>query len=327
MENYKRTELLGQGTYGKVFKAQHLQTGKIVALKKTILASDDEGVPATTLREVSILRSLHSPYIVRLEEVVHSEQRSGLPVLFLVFEFLDHDLKQFMTSTYGKGVGIPPDLAKRFCYQILLGMKYCHSHAVLHRDLKPQNLLIDVKSNTIKLADFGLGRVFSLPVDKYTHEVVTLWYRAPEILLGTKLYCTAVDMWSVGCILAEMIIGKPLFSGDSELEQLLAIFRVLGTPTTSTWPNVNHLVDWHAYPQWKPQKLHQVFKALRVLGTDGLALLASMLNLSPHKRGSALEALNSPYFDDVRHDYSEHTGPAADDHNKENDSMIHDNML
>lgn len=172
MENYKRTELLGQGTYGKVYKAQNLSTGALVALKKTILTTDDEGVPPTTLREVSILRQLDSPYVVKLEEVVHTESRSGgPPLLYLVFEYLDHDLKQFMASKYGKGVGIGPQLAKHFTFQVLLGLKYCHSAAVMHRDLKPQNLLVDVKSKTIKLADFGLGRVFSLPVAKYTHEV------------------------------------------------------------------------------------------------------------------------------------------------------------
>ncbi|CAN8062322.1 unnamed protein product [Agarophyton chilense] len=323
MENYKRTELLGQGTYGKVYKAQHLETGKIVALKKTILSSDDEGVPPTTLREVSILRMLNSPYVVRLEEVVHSEQRSGMPVLFLVFEFLDHDLKQFMTKTYGKGMGMNAQLAKEFCYQILLGLKCCHSNAVLHRDLKPQNLLIDVKSRTIKLADFGLGRAFTLPVGKYTHEVVTLWYRAPEILLGSKYYSTGVDIWSVGCILAEMILGRPMFCGDSELEQLLAIFRVLGTPTGETWPNVASLRDWHAYPQWKRQRLQDAYKGLSVLGADGIKLLESMLQLSPHRRLSALDALESSYFDDIRHKYSEYTGPILDE-NKENETMIND---
>lgn len=304
MELYKRTELLGQGTYGKVYKAQHLETGRIVALKKTILSSDDEGVPPTTLREVSILRSLDSPYIVRLEEVVHSESRSGSPVLFLVFEYLDHDLKQFMTSKYGKHVGIEPLLAKRFCFQILLGLRYCHANSIMHRDLKPQNLLIDLKTKTIKLADFGLGRVYSLPVGKYTHEVVTLWYRAPEILLGAKQYSTGVDIWSIGCILAEMVTGRPIFCGESELEQLLEVFRVLGTPNETTWPEVGELRDWHEFPQWKPQNLVTAIPALRKLGRDGLELFASMMEMSPKKRISAIDALKSPYFDDIRNEFS-----------------------
>ncbi|CDF35311.1 Cyclin-dependent kinase B2-2, CDKB2-2 [Chondrus crispus] len=322
MENYRRTELLGQGTYGKVYKAHHLQTGRVVALKKTILSSDDEGVPATTLREVSILRSLDSPYVVKLEEVVHTESRTGTPILFLVFEFLDHDLKQFMTSKYGKGAGIEPALAKEFCFQILLGLRYCHASSIMHRDLKPQNLLIDAQTCTIKLADFGLGRVYSFPVGKYTHEVVTLWYRAPEILLGTKQYSTGVDMWSVGCILAEMIVGRPLFTGESEIEQLLSIFRLLGTPTADTWHGVGELRDWHEYPNWRAQDLVTAVPALAALGKDGLELFASMVQLAPKKRISALDALNSPYFDDIRHKYAaggERAHGAADD--KENEAM------
>lgn len=326
MEMYRRTQLLGQGTYGKVYKAQHLQTGRTVALKKTILSSDDEGVPPTTLREVSILRSLDSPYIVKLEEVVHSEARTGTPVLFLVFEFLDQDLKQFMSATYGKGNGIDPQLAKEFTYQILLGLRYCHANSVMHRDLKPQNLLIEKKSQTIKLADFGLGRVFSLPVNKYTHEVVTLWYRAPEILLGTKYYSTGVDIWSVGCILAEMIVGRPIFCGESEIEQLLAIFRVMGTPTKETWPDVVDLRDWHTYPHWHPQNLATYCPALSKLGADGAELLNQMVQLAPEKRISAIDALKSPYFDDIRHKYSDTTSARSSgiDANKENDSMLND---
>lgn len=326
MENYKRTELLGQGTYGKVYKAQHLETGKIVALKKTILSSDEEGVPPTTLREVSILRSLDSPYVVKLEEVVHTEARSGNPLLFLVFEYLDHDLKQFMSTKYGKGNGIEPELAKNFCYQVLLGLKYCHANAIMHRDLKPQNLLIDVKTQTIKLADFGLGRVFSLPVAKYTHEVVTLWYRAPEILLGTKCYSTAVDMWSVGCILAEMVIGRPVFCGESEIEQLLAIFRILGTPTAESWPAVQDLRDWHEYPQWQPQVMANAIEGVSLLGPQGVELFASMVQLDPAKRISSSDALKSPYFDDIRHKYPDpFVYPSGmGDTNKENADMLND---
>ena len=305
MEKFRRKEVLGQGTYGKVYKARNVETGQTVALKKTLLTSDDEGVPPTTLREVSILRSLKSPYVIRLEDVIQTEDSNKRALLYLVFEYLDHDLKQFMNKKYGRANGIDPMLAKHWCYQILLGLKYCHSHSVMHRDLKPQNLLVDLESCTIKLADFGLGRVFSVPVARYTHEVVTLWYRAPEILLGTRLYSTGVDIWSVGCILGEMITGRPLFCGESEIEQLLSIFRILGTPTADTWPDVGQLRDWHAYPQWRSQRLDKVFKDLQVLGEDGMELLISMLQLAPEKRVSARDALKSPYFDDIRDTYAD----------------------
>lgn len=195
----------------------------------------------------------------------------------------------------------------------------------MHRDLKPQNLLVDLKTKTIKLADFGLGRVFSLPVAKYTHEVVTLWYRAPEILLGTRHYSTAVDIWSVGCIFAEMLLGRPIFCGECEIEQLLAIFRILGTPTPEIWPNVQNHRDWHVYPQWKPVPLATAVKWSTAPSPEALELLTGMLQLDPAKRLSAIDALKSSYFDDIRHKYSDtHAGDAhlVGETNKENDSML-----
>mmetsp|Transcript_4385 Transcript_4385/g.18660 ORF Transcript_4385/g.18660 Transcript_4385/m.18660 type:complete len:316 (-) Transcript_4385:1474-2421(-) len=300
MEKYERTECLGQGTFGKVFKAINLETGEVVALKKNIIKDDDEGVPPTTLREVSILLSLNHPHIVKLQEVIHRESKEGTmarPTLMLVFEFLDHDLKQYMVAKQGKGKGLPLDVAKSFCYQILLGLRHCHAHSVMHRDLKPQNILVS-GDDTVKLADFGLGRVFSLPVGKYTHEVVTLWYRAPEVLLGTRCYSTGVDVWSVGCILAEMVLGKPIFYGESELEQLLSIFRIMGTPSTTTWPTVQDLRDWHDYPQWKERSLAEVVPQL---GAPGCDLLRKMLQLNPAQRISASAALNHEFFRDVNY--------------------------
>lgn len=304
MEGYERTGVLGQGTYGKVYKATNTETGQVVALKKTLLTNEEEGVPPTTLREVSILRSLASPYVVKLEEVVHTEEVDGKPLLYLVFEYLDHDLKQFQAATVGKHRPLNYKLAKNFCYQILLGLKYCHASAVMHRDIKPQNLLVDKEAAIIKLADFGLGRVFSLPVEKYTHEVVTLWYRAPEILLGTRCYSTGVDTWSVGCVFAEMLTGKALFQGESEIEQLMSVFRVLGTPTEATWAGVGQLRDFHEFPQWKPVPLVTANPGLAVAEAEGgLDLLQGLLQLDPSKRLSAVAALRHPYFDDIRESY------------------------
>ncbi|KAI5055827.1 hypothetical protein GOP47_0029348 [Adiantum capillus-veneris] len=293
MERYQKLEKVGEGTYGKVYKARDARSGRLVALKTTRLDQDEEGVPPTTLREVSLLQMLsHSIYVVRLLCVEHIV-KNNKPILYLVFEYLDSDLKKFIDKH--SNTAIPLTDIKRIMYQLCKGVAYCHSHGVMHRDLKPQNLLLD-KKGLLKIGDLGLSRSFSIPLKSYTHEVVTLWYRAPEVLLGATHYSTPVDIWSIGCILAELAQRKPLFPGNSELQQLLYIFRLLGTPDEIVWPGVSKLRDWHVYPQWKQQKLSTIVPNL---GTDGVDLLAKMLQYDPSKRITAKEALQHSFFDDV----------------------------
>ncbi|XP_064975416.1 cell division control protein 2 homolog 1 isoform X3 [Musa acuminata AAA Group] len=247
MDQYEKVEKIGEGTYGVVYKARDRLTNETIALKKIRLENEDEGVPSTAIREISLLKEMQHNNIVRLQDVVHSEKR-----IYLVFEYLDLDLKKHMDSC--PELVKDPRLVKTYLYQILRGIAYCHSHRVLHRDLKPQNLLIDRQTNVLKLADFGLARAFGIPVRTFTHEVVTLWYRAPEILLGSRHYSTPVDVWSIGCIFAEMVNQRPLFPGDSEIDELFKIFRVLGTPNEETWPGVTSLPDFKsAFPKWLPK--------------------------------------------------------------------------
>ncbi|KAK4751538.1 hypothetical protein SAY87_005020 [Trapa incisa] len=297
MDAFEKLEKVGEGTYGKVYRAREKATNRIVALKKTRLHEDEEGVPPTTLREISILRMLsRDPHVVRLLDVKQGQNKEGKTVLYLVFEYMETDLKKFIRSFRSTGDDIPARIVKSLMFQLCKGVAFCHGHGILHRDLKPHNLLLDRKSMTLKIADLGLARAFTLPIKKYTHEILTLWYRAPEVLLGATHYSTGVDMWSVGCIFAELVTKQALFQGDSELQQLLHIFRLLGTPNEKMWPGVSKLMNWHEYPQWRPQSLST---AVPSLDENGLDLLAQMLQYEPSKRISAKKAMEHPYFDEV----------------------------
>ncbi|XP_038182240.1 cyclin-dependent kinase 3 isoform X2 [Arvicola amphibius] len=286
MDVFRKVEKIGEGTYGVVYKAKNKETGQIVALKKIRLDVEAEGIPSTAIREISLLKELKHPNIVKLLDVIHREKK-----LYLVFEFLTQDLKKHMDSA--PTPELPLNIVKSYLSQLLQGLNFCHCHRVIHRDLKPQNLLIN-EFGAIKLADFGLARAFGVPMRTYTHEVVTLWYRAPEILLGSKFYSTAVDLWSIGCIFAEMVLGKPLFPGDSEIDQLFQIFRILGTPSEATWPGVSQLPDYQSsFPKWTRKALEEIVPSL---GPEGKDLLLQLLQYDPSRRITAKTALVHPYF-------------------------------
>ncbi|BGP55468.1 hypothetical protein JCM8202_001246 [Rhodotorula sphaerocarpa] len=286
LEKYERLEKIGEGTYGVVYRSRNKESGEIVALKKIRLEAEDEGVPSTAIREISLLKEMKDDNVVRLLDITHNDTK-----LYLVFEFLDSDLKRYMDKV-GDGEGMGPDIVKT--YQLIKGVYYLHSHRILHRDLKPQNLLINKEGN-LKLADFGLARAFGIPLRTYTHEIVTLWYRAPEVLLGSRHYSTGVDMWSVGCIFAEMIMRQPLFPGDSEIDEIFRIFRLLGTPNEDTWPGVTSLPDYKpTFPNWHPKVLED-----HVPGSNSksIELIEGMLAYDPSRRMSAKAALKTDYFD------------------------------
>jgi serine/threonine protein kinase len=281
LDNYSLLEPLGQGTYGMVYRGLEISTGREVAIKRTKSDNLKEGLSAVSLREICFLKTLRHPNIVSLYSVVYSDNS-----LDLVFELLCCDLRSYIEQINGP---VPEPLIKLFLRQILMALHFCHSNRVLHRDLKPQNLLID-KNFNIKIADFGLARSFQVPVRPYTPCVQTLWYRAPEVLLGAKSYTTAIDIWSVGCILLEMLSMFPPFTGSTERDVIYSIFQKLGTPNEEVWPGVTSFNYYcNDFPGWTKVNFSHIYTQL---SPDASDLLMKMLKMNPDQRISASEALN-----------------------------------
>lgn len=288
MDRYRKIEKLGEGTYGIVYKAQDRNNSEIVALKRIRLDNQEEGVPFTALREISLLKELSHPNIVRLLDVLHSDK-----TLTLVFEYCNQDLRKYLdTASRAKS---PPNV-QSLLYQLMDGVAFCHEQRVLHRDLKPQNLLIN-KVGQLKLADFGLARAFGIPVRSFSYEVVTLWYRAPDVLFGSQSYTTSIDMWSAGCIFAEMITFKPLFAGNTVDEQLDLIFQIIGTPSEQFQDSVKHLPNFKG--PYQPLVGTGLGSSLSTLEESGVDLLRALLQYQPEQRISAADAMLHPYLSAV----------------------------
>lgn len=279
---------VGEGTYGAVYRALDNNSKKIVAIKRVKMDYEDEGLPSTAIREVAVLKGADHPNVVKLLDVVCSPGR-----LHLVFEFVEANLKQYMKRHH---MHLEPQAVCSFQSQLTQGIDYCHAKRIIHRDLKPQNVLVDGE-DCLKIADFGMARAFNLPMPKYTHEVVTTWYRAPEILFGCEEYSLGVDVWSAGCILGELATGAALFHGDSEIDTIFQIFRKLGTPKEADWPGLSDLPDFKpTFPQWRRRPWAEIRNTAAQLGQAGMQLLDEMLCYDPVNRISAKKALRHEYF-------------------------------
>lgn len=267
VNKYQKLAKIGEGTYGVVYKAKEITSKEICALKKIRLKPEEEGIPSTAIREISLLKEINHKNVVRLLDVIHTSTK-----LTLVFEYCDNDLKRILEERQGKG--LPKELVKLYLYQLIKGTGYIHKYKILHRDLKPQNLLINT-NGLLKICDFGLARGFGVPVKTYTNEVVTLWYRPPDILLGSKTYLTSVDIWSIGCIFAEMIIGHPLFVGKSENDQLDKIFEVIGTPNEEEHTWIKECPEWcngDNFKDYTPQDFFSLYPDFDPVAYDLLSV-------------------------------------------------------
>ncbi|KHO00853.1 cyclin-dependent kinase G-1 [Metarhizium album ARSEF 1941] len=296
VDNYDKLNDIEEGTYGWVARGAERATGKIVALKRLKLEpSDRNGLPVTGLREIQILQDCKHRNVVRLEEVVVGEDTSKLDnSIFLVLEFVEHDLKGILQDMPEPFLSSE---VKRLLLQLTSGVSYLHENWILHRDLKTSNLLLNNRG-LLKIADFGMARYVGDPPPRLTQLVVTLWYRAPELLLGTKTYDAAVDMWSVGCIFGELITCEPLLQGSNEVDQMSKIFELCGVPTEESWPGFRTLPN--ARSLQLPKNALTTGSVVRArfpsMTAAGASLLNDLLALNPGRRPSASEMLDHEYF-------------------------------
>lgn len=285
-DSFERFEKIGQGTYSSVYRARDLRSGKMMALKKVRFDNFQPESVRFMAREITILRRLDHPNIMKLEGIITSRLSCSI---YLVFEYMEHDLAGLLSSP---DVGFSESQIKCYMRQLLKGIEHCHSRGIIHRDIKTSNILVD-NNGRLKIADFGLAN-FAASRQPLTSRVVTLWYRPPELLLGSTNYGTSVDMWSLGCVLAELFIGRPILKGRTEVEQLHKIFMLCGTPPDEFWKNpqlslATMFKPRHAYESSLRERCQELPKSV-------VNLIASLLSVESDKRLSAKSALHSEYF-------------------------------
>lgn len=285
---FEKIGQVGEGTYGKVYKARNGKTGKLMALKRIRMKAEKDGFPITAMREIKLLQKLKHDRIVQLQEIMVAKGS-----VYMVLEYMDHDLSGILGHP---NFNFEPAHAKSLTKQMLEGLAYLHHMGILHRDIKGSNLLINNKGE-LKIADFGLARVFEKKrAHDYTNRVITLWYRPPELLLGATAYGPAVDIWSVGCIMLEFFVGKAAFNGVDEISQLDSIYKTMGTPSIETWPSMSEL-PW--YSMVRPNEIYESkFREIygSLLSPCALELSEALLAMDPVNRPSAAQALEFDYF-------------------------------
>ncbi|XP_065856109.1 cyclin-dependent kinase C-2 C-like [Euphorbia lathyris] len=284
---FQKLEKIGQGTYSSVFRAREVATGRMVALKKVRFDNFQPESIRFMAREILILRRLDHPNIIKLEGIITSRLSGSV---YLVFEYMEHDLAGLSSSPEIK---FSESQIKCYIKQLLCGIEHCHTRGVMHRDIKVSNILVN-NDGILKIGDFGLANVLS---EKNKHQltsrVVTLWYRPPELLMGSTSYGVSVDLWSVGCVFAELLLGKPLFKGRTEVEQLHKIFKLCGSPSDEYWKQAK-LSNATVF---KPQHLYESSLQQRFKDYPTAAdLIETFLSIEPEKRGTATSALLAQYF-------------------------------
>ncbi|XP_062009855.1 cyclin-dependent kinase C-2 C-like [Rosa rugosa] len=285
---YEKLEKIGQGTYSSVFRAREVETGRILALKKVRFDNFQPESIRFMAREIMILRRLDHPNIMKLEGIITSRSSSSI---YLVFEYMEHDLAGLVAANDIKFSDVQ---IKCYMRQLFSAVEHCHLRGIMHRDIKASNILVN-NEGILKLADFGLANVVNSKSNQpLTSRVVTLWYRPPELLMGATEYGVSVDLWSVGCVFAELYLGKPVLKGRTEVEQLHKIFKLCGSPPEDYWKNSKLP---HA-TMFKPQYSYEncLRERCKEFPTTSVDLLQTLLSVEPYNRGTASSALMSEYF-------------------------------
>uniref|UniRef100_A0A8D8YLP8 Cyclin-dependent kinase 10 n=1 Tax=Cacopsylla melanoneura TaxID=428564 RepID=A0A8D8YLP8_9HEMI len=284
---FEKLNRIGEGSYGVVYRVRDTVQDKILALKKFLLQNNC--LTRTELREVNGMTKCRHENIVQLKEVVVGK---SLTSIYLVMEYCEHDLASLQDNVENP---FTESQVKCVILQVLKGLNYLHSNFIIHRDLKPSNLLLNDKG-CVKIADFGLARFFNVPTDLMTPTVVTLWYRAPELILHSSKYSTAVDMWALGCILGELLDKKPLLPGKSEIMQMNLIIDLLGNPSENIWAGYSELQALQDIIVFKEQPYNNLKHRFPSLSPAGLRLLNFLFMYDPEERATARECLLSSYF-------------------------------
>ncbi|ROT60624.1 putative cyclin-dependent kinase 11B-like isoform X3, partial [Penaeus vannamei] len=300
VDEFECLNRIEEGTYGVVYRAREKATNQIVALKRLKMEKEKEGFPITSLREVNTLLKGQHENIVTVREIVVG---SNMDKIYIVMDYVEHDLKSLMETMRLKKQMFTIGEVKTLMIQLLRAVHHLHDNWILHRDLKTSNLLLSHRgilktfSSSSRWVIFGLAREYGSPLKHYTPIVVTLWYRAPELLLGSKQYSTHIDVWSVGCIFGELLGMEPMFPGKSEIDQLNKIFKDLGTPSEKIWPGYSQLplVKKTQFADYPYNHLRERFKTR--LSDQGFNLLNRFLTYNPPKRITCQEGLYHEYFD------------------------------
>lgn len=295
VENFGKRICISEGAYGIVYKATDKDTGRSIALKEIkIDPRKREGLPISSIREIRILSKCDHPQIIKLREIVVDEKTD---TFYLVLDFIDYDLRDIISNSM---LPLPLGVIKSLVRQLLSAVSYLHNESLCHRDIKCANLLVS-KDGKLYLADFGLTKEFS-PNRPPTPSVVTLWYRAPELLFGLEKYTNAIDIWSVGCVLAELLRNKPLIASETEIEQMKKMCDIFGTPSLENFGYLVEKLRVLEKVRFESQPVNHLRDYFPDLSDVGFDLLNRLLEYNPEKRITAEEALNHEWFNESPHE-------------------------